>query len=61
MNQNISEYQNFKKQVKQIYSQHGFNGFLKGLQLSLVLSFSGVIQMYVYEGGKILYEQLNIP
>jgi solute carrier family 25 folate transporter 32 len=61
INRKISEYQNFKKQVKQIYSQYGLRGFLKGLQLSLILSFSGVIQMYTYEGSKLLYENLEIP
>jgi len=60
-NKRISEFQNFKNQTSQIYQQHGFNGFLKGLQLSLVLSFSGVVQMYVYEGTKILYDKLEIP
>jgi hypothetical protein len=34
---------------------------LRGLELSLILSFSGVIQMYVYEGSKILYEKMQIP
>jgi solute carrier family 25 folate transporter 32 len=61
VNKKISELQNFKKQTSEIYRQHGFNGFLKGLQLSLVLSFSGVVQMYVYEGAKLLYDRLNIP
>lgn len=36
--------------------QNGNKGFLKGLELSLLLSFSGVIQMYIYEGSKRLYE-----
>lgn len=29
--------------------------------MSLVLSFSGVLQMYLYEGSKILYESVKIP
>ena len=36
-------------------------GFLKGLSLSLILSSSGVLQMYIYEGSKIIYDQLSIP
>ena len=61
VNKKISEMDNFKKQVKEIHGQNGIKGFLKGLQLSLVLSFSGVVQMYVYEGAKILYDTFNIP
>ena len=61
VNKKISEFGNFKKQVAEIYGQHGAKGFLKGLQLSLVLSFSGVVQMYVSEGAKILYDRFNIP
>lgn len=34
---------------------------MKGLEVSLVLSFSGVLQMYLYEGSKILYEAIEIP
>ena len=34
--------------VKEIYRQDGIRGFGKGLILSLILSFSGVIQMYIY-------------
>lgn len=41
-----------------MYEQSGYKGFLKGLGVSLVLSFSGVLQMYLYEGSKILYETL---
>jgi hypothetical protein len=47
--------------MKEIYRQDGVKGFLKGLQISLILSFSGVLQMYLYEGSKILYEALEIP
>lgn len=36
-------------------------GFLKGLSVSLVLSMSGVLQMYVYEGSKMLYERFEVP
>lgn len=49
------------KKIQQIYQQSGFKGFLKGLGVSLVLSFSGVLQMYLYEGSKILYQKVQIP
>jgi solute carrier family 25 (mitochondrial folate transporter), member 32 len=48
VNKNISELQNFKTQASEIYRQHGFKGYLKGLQLSLVLATTGVVQMYLY-------------
>ncbi|XP_031472481.1 uncharacterized protein LOC116244728 [Nymphaea colorata] len=60
-NPKISEYQNFKRQVKEVYSHYGLKGALRGLELSLILSFSGVIQMYVYEGSKILFDRLKLP
>ena len=55
INKKISEFDNCKRQVKELYSQYGLKGFLKGIQLSLVLSLSGVIQMYTYEGSKMVY------
>ncbi len=48
INKDISELDNFKRQVKEINSQYGLKGFLRGLELSIILSFTGVIQMYVY-------------
>lgn len=36
-------------------------GFAKGLMLSLVLSFSGVVQMYIYEASKAFYDYANLP
>lgn len=48
VNKKIGEFENLKNQSMEIYRQHGFTGFLKGLQLSIILSFSGVVQMYVY-------------
>lgn len=57
----MGEFENFKYQVKEIYSHYGVRGALKGLELSLILSLSGVIQMYVYEGSKILYDKIGIP
>lgn len=44
----ISEVENFIQKTREIYSQNGMKGFAKGLLLSLILSFSGVIQMYIY-------------
>lgn len=58
---NIGEMENAFEKGLEIYRQSGLKGFLKGIQLSLLLSFSGVIQMYIYEGSKILYEKLKIP
>jgi solute carrier family 25 folate transporter 32 len=55
VHKNITEHQNFKEQVRELYRQHGLKGFLKGLQLSLILSSTGVVQMYLYEGAKTLY------
>ena len=51
-NNGLTEWQNCKHQASEIYNQHGFRGFLKGLQLSLVLASTGVTQMYLYEGFK---------
>lgn len=45
---NIGEIEHAIKQTKQVYQQSGIKGFLKGLGVSLVLSFSGVLQMYLY-------------
>ncbi len=36
-------------------------GYAKGLLLSLILSFSGVIQMYIYEASKVFYDYANLP
>lgn len=36
-------------------------GYLKGLQLSLILSLAGVLQMYSYEAAKVFYERLEMP
>lgn len=55
VHKDITEHQNFKEQVRELYRQHGLKGFLKGLQLSLILSSTGVVQMYLYEGAKTLY------
>ena len=49
------------EKISQIYRQNGIRGFGKGLSLSLLLSFSGVVQMYIYEGSKIFYYSLNLP
>lgn len=47
--------------MKQINQQHGFKGFYKGLSMNLLLSFSGAVQMIVYEGSKKIYDKLGIP
>lgn len=57
----VSEFQNCRLQVLEIYRQHGLHGFGKGLQLSLILSSTGVIQMYLYESAKVFYQGLGIP
>jgi hypothetical protein len=36
-------------------------GFGKGLLISLVLSFSSVVQMYFYEAFKLVYDYLDLP
>jgi hypothetical protein len=51
LNQNISEWQNCKRQIREIYAHDGLKGALRGLELSLLLLTSGVVQMYVYEGA----------
>jgi solute carrier family 25 folate transporter 32 len=57
----IGEFDHAVSKALEIYKQNGLRGFLKGFEMSLVLSFSGVLQMYLYEGSKILYEGLEIP
>ena len=57
----INELNNFLFSTKQIYKQSGLMGYSKGLGLSLILSFSGVIQMYTYEVLKMGYEYFQIP
>jgi solute carrier family 25 folate transporter 32 len=47
--------------TKEIYEQCGPRGFLKGFGMSLVLSSSVVLQMYLYEGSKLLYSSFKIP
>ena len=39
----------------------GWRGYATGLNLSLLLSVTGVLQMYTYEGTKKLYDYLDIP
>lgn len=57
----ISELQNAGEKLREIYRQNGAKGFLKGINLSILLSFSGVLQMYVYEGSKLIYDKMGIP
>lgn len=57
----LSEIQHIRQKALEIYRQSGIKGFSKGLSLSLMLSFSGVLQIFIYEGAKIEYEALQIP
>jgi solute carrier family 25 folate transporter 32 len=57
----ISEFQNFIQKTKEIFAQSGVRGFGKGLMLSLILSFNGVIQMYIYEASKVFYDYAELP
>ena len=58
---NVGEFENAIEKIKEIYKQNGMKGFSKGIQLSLLLSLSGMLQMYVYEGSKLIYDKLHIP
>jgi len=51
----LKDYDNFLFSCKQINQQHGWRGYGIGLGVSLLLSGTGVLQMYVYEGTKKLY------
>ena len=44
----IGEIKNFFFTSRQIWRQDRYSGFSKGLGLSLILSFTGVLQMSVY-------------
>ena len=48
----IKDYQNFLFTCKQINNQIGWRGYGTGLDLSLLLAGTGVLQMYTYEGAK---------
>jgi len=61
VNPNISEVSNCMVSSSEIYSHHGFRGFMKGLSINIVLAVIGISQMYIYEGSKVLYDKLNIP
>jgi hypothetical protein len=39
----------------------GWKGYATGLNLSLLLSGTGVLQMYSYEGAKRIYDSMGIP
>lgn len=51
----LGELAHARQKAREIHSQLGPGGFLKGLSLSLLLAFSGVLQMYIYEGSKLAY------
>lgn len=57
----IGEIENAILKTREIYQQSGYKGFTKGLGVSLLLSFNGVMQMYIYEGSKRLYVNFSIP
>jgi solute carrier family 25 folate transporter 32 len=57
----VTEMQNLKHSCKQIYKQDGAVGYCRGLGLSLVLSVSGIVQMYSYEALKRLWVKLQLP
>ena len=57
----VGEIKNFNSKVREIYAQDGIRGYCKGVSLSLFLSFSGVIQMYLYEASRGLYDYFHIP
>jgi hypothetical protein len=61
LNRGISEVENFMTKSREIMQQNGFRGFGKGLMLSLLLSFSGVVQMYIYEASKAFYDYASLP
>lgn len=42
-------YKNLQSCVVEIYDQHGLRGYYRGLQLSIMLSIHGIIQMNAYE------------
>lgn len=50
---------NFKHNASKLYREYGIRGFFRGLMLSLVLSMNGFIQMYVYEGCKLIFEKIK--
>ena len=52
----VNEKDNFMQNAKQIYKEYGIKGFSRGLAASLVLSLGGFIQMYTFEGCKILFQ-----
>lgn len=44
----LGEMQHMVMKSREIYQQSGLRGFAKGLGISVVLSFNGVLQMYIY-------------
>ena len=61
MEAETSEIRNFYQKSKEIHTQYGFKGYMKGLSLNLWLSGLGISQMIIYEGSKTLYESFDIP
>lgn len=51
----INEKDNFKHNASKLYQEYGLKGYFRGAMLSLLLSMNGFIQMYVYEGCKLIF------
>ena len=60
-NPSLRDKDNFLFSCRQIHQQHGWKGYGIGLGVSLLLAGTGILQMYVYEGSKKLYESFDIP
>jgi hypothetical protein len=45
---NLNDLQNFQFSCRQIHKQEGIRGYATGLNISLLLSFNGVLQMFTY-------------
>lgn len=58
---NLNDLENFISSCRQIYAQHGLRGYGTGYNISLILSFSVVMQMYTYELLKTVYDSVDIP
>ena len=55
---NISQFQNIKNKSIEVWKHHGFRGLYLGLSMNILLSMTGAIQMYIYEGSKLIYDHL---
>lgn len=55
----INEIENMKFNIMNIYKEYGVRGFYRGLPLNLLLSINGFIQMYTFEGCKLVFNRLG--